>query len=177
MWANGSVSLDCACDTSCAKPPGFRRGEEALRRRFVTDAADRLIEQVTPSTAISRWTAGRYIGCPWSGWCSRASGLPRRQIAIHSASAPSWAAILSLTDQLITRQENRPIMAARTAIFRRSKGGEVCESPPVKWLAASAVYWWPRTWSATPHRRFNAMQARSSGSGRDVDRKIGPNYR
>jgi len=44
-------------------------------------------------------------------WCSSASGLPRRQIAIVSASATSLSAMVVLTDQPTTRHENRSMTA------------------------------------------------------------------
>jgi hypothetical protein len=43
---------------------------------------------------------------------SSASGLPRRQIAITSASATNCAVIAELIDQPTTRRENRSITAA-----------------------------------------------------------------
>lgn len=42
----------------------------------------------------------------------RASGLPRRQIAIISASVTSWAVMVSLIDQPTVRRENRSITTA-----------------------------------------------------------------
>ena len=47
-----------------------------------------------------------------SEWCSRASGLPRRQIAMMSASVTSAAVISAFIDQPTTRRENRSITAA-----------------------------------------------------------------
>jgi hypothetical protein len=38
-----------------------------------------------PLSAISRWNCSLLYWLPWSEWCSKAFGLPRRQIAISSA--------------------------------------------------------------------------------------------
>ena len=50
---------------------------------------------------------------PRSEWCSSASGLPRRQIAITRACC---AVIGALIDQPTTRREKRSMTAARSAI-------------------------------------------------------------
>lgn len=56
--------------------------DNVLDRQFSADAPNR--KWVADFTYI--WTAE---GLPWSEWCSRASGLPRRQIAMISASGTS----------------------------------------------------------------------------------------
>src|SRR4029079_16068694 len=73
---------------------------------------DRLIEQTTPLSAISRWNCSLEYWLPRSEWCSSASGLPRRQIAITRASVTSCAVIAALIDQPTTRRENRSTTAA-----------------------------------------------------------------
>ena len=73
---------------------------------------DRLIEQVTPLSAISRWNCSLVYWLPWSEWCSSASGFPCRQIAIIRASVTSWAVMVSLIDQPTTRRENRSMTTA-----------------------------------------------------------------
>ncbi len=73
---------------------------------------DLLIEQVTPWSAISRWKPSLLYWLPLSEWCSRALGLPRRQIAITNASATSCAAIVALIDQPTTRREKRSMTTA-----------------------------------------------------------------
>jgi hypothetical protein len=47
-----------------------------------------------------------------SEWCTSASGLPRRQIAITRASVTSCVVIAALIDQPTTRREKRSMMTA-----------------------------------------------------------------
>src|SRR4029077_20492797 len=73
---------------------------------------DRLIEQTTPLSAISRWNCSLVYWLPRSEGCGMLLGLPRRQIAITSASVTSCAVIAALIDQPTTRREKRSMTAA-----------------------------------------------------------------
>src|SRR5216684_4155830 len=58
------------------------------------------------------WNCSLVYWLPRSEWCSSASGLPRRQIAITRASVTNCAVIAALIDQPTTRREKRSTTAA-----------------------------------------------------------------
>ena len=73
---------------------------------------DLLIEQMTPWSAIGLWKASLLYWLPRSEWCSSASGLPRRQMAVTSALATSRASVVARIDQPTARREKRSMAAA-----------------------------------------------------------------
>lgn len=107
-------------------PLGLQRGEEALHCGVISDVArpahrtGHVVVGHQPLGLLARILAAR------SEWCSRASGIPRRQISIISASVTSRAVMLSLIDQPTTRREKRSMTTAPYShpSAARDAGGE-----------------------------------------------------
>ena len=94
------------------RPFGLERGEEVLHRGIVPDvvgpahATDHAVVGQEPLEGLAGVLAAPLrVG-------NTASGVPRRQIAITSASMTSCVVIVARMDQPTTRRENRSTTAA-----------------------------------------------------------------